>query len=113
VSTFMSDAELAWHNLGCGVDVYHHLWLGVHRDSEAGQKGLRGVHPTQTPVALIRWIIDKWTDPDDLIFDPYMGSGPVARACADLGRRYIGVEIVEEYVNAAINRMGQMAMVLE
>ncbi len=113
VRTFMADAELAWHNFGQGVDVFHHLWLGVHRDSEAGPKGLRGVHPTQKPVALMRWIVDKWTDPGDLVFDPYMGSGPVARACLDLGRRYIGIEIVEEYCEAAVDRLGQLALALE
>ena len=108
--TFMADAELMWHNLGTGVDVYHHLWLGAFRESE---HQLRGIHPTQKPVSLMRWIVEKWTEPGDLILDPYMGSGPVARACADLGRRYIGVEIVEEYVDAAISRLGQTAMIFD
>ncbi len=108
--TFMADAELMWHNMGRGVDVFHHLWLGAFRGSE---HTLRGIHPTQKPVSLMRWVVDKWTEPGDLILDPYMGSGPIARACADLGRRYIGVEIVEEYVNTAINRLGQTAMVFK
>ncbi len=111
--SFMADAELIWHNRSTSVSVFHHLWLGAHRDSEAGPKGLRGVHPTQKPVALMRWIVDKWTDPGDLVFDPYMGSGPVARACLDLGRRYIGIEIVEEYCQAAVDRLGQLALALE
>ena len=37
----------------------------------------------------------------------------MARACADLGRRYIGIEIVEEYVDAAINRLGQTAFMFD
>ncbi len=104
-----ADAELAWTNLGGTVRKFRHLWNGVCRDSEIGFH----VHPTQKPVALMRWIVEKWTEPGDLILDPYMGSGPVARACADLGRRYIGIEIVEEYVDAAINRLGQMALTLD
>ncbi len=109
-STMLSDGELAWTNLFSGVHIFHHMWLAIFRDSELNNRGL---HPTQKPVALMRWIVDKWTEPGDLILDPYMGSGPVARACADLGRRYIGIEIVEEYVNTAIGRLGQTAMVFE
>ncbi len=108
--SFLADAEMMWHNLGMGVDVYHHLWLGMFRDSE---HSLRGIHPTQKPVSLMRWIVDKWTNPGDLVFDPYMGSGPVARACLDLGRRYVGIEIVEEYCEAAVDRLGQLALALE
>ena len=106
---FMSDAELAWCSFPSPIRVFRHLW-GVNRDSE---KGLSPLHPTQKPVALMRWIIDQWTKPGDLIFDPYMGSGPIARACLDLGRRYIGIEIVEEYCEAAVNRLGQLALALD
>ena len=106
----LSDAELAWTNTTGGVRVFRHLWKGRLKDSERNAKR---VHPTQKPVALMRWILEKWTEPGDLILDPYMGSGPVARACADLGRRYIGIEIVDEYVDAAINRLGQMALSLD
>ncbi len=93
------------------VQVFRHLWKGFLTDSE--HQPQRRVHPTQKPVALMRWIIDKWTKPGDLVFDPYMGSGPVARACLDLGRRYIGVEIVEEYCQAAVDRVGQLALPLD
>jgi site-specific DNA-methyltransferase (adenine-specific) len=55
----------------------------------------------------MRWILERWTEPGDLIFDPYMGSGPVAEACRDLGRRYIGCEIVEDYCRAAVGRLAQ------
>ena len=104
-----ADAELAWTNLGGTVRMFTHLWTGLCRQSEIGSH----LHPTQKPVSLMRWIVEKWTEPGDLVFDPYLGSGPVARACADLGRRYIGVEIVEEYCRAAVDRLGQMALVLD
>ena len=106
----LSDAELAWTNITGGVRVFRHLWKGMLKDSERNTKR---VHPTQKPVALMTWILEKWTEPGDLVLDPYMGSGPIARACADLGRRYIGIEIVEKYVDAAIVRLGQMALMLE
>jgi site-specific DNA-methyltransferase (adenine-specific) len=105
--TFMADAEMMWHNMGASVDVFHHLWLGAFRDSEPR---MRGVHPTQKPVALMRWIVERWTEPGDLVFDPYMGSGPIAQACHELGRRYIGVEIIEEYCQVAVNRLAQQVL---
>lgn len=70
------DAELAWTNLGGTVRTFRHRWNGHHRDSERSLY----VHPTQKPVALMRWILDRWSEPGDLILDPYMGSGPVAQA---------------------------------
>jgi adenine-specific DNA-methyltransferase len=58
-------------------------------------------------VGLMRWCLEQFTERADLIFDPYMGSGPVAQACAELGRRYIGCEIVEDYCRAAVGRLAQ------
>jgi DNA modification methylase len=61
----------------------------------------------------MRWILEKWSKPGDLILDPYMGSGPIARACADLGRRYIGIEIEERYCEIAARRLQQAVLPLE
>ena len=102
-----ADVELAWSNVVSSPVIFRHLWKGLVRDSEAGQKVK---HPTQKPVTLMRWIIDRWTEPGDLVLDPYMGSGPVARACADLGRRYIGIELVEEYCAVAVSRLSQQTL---
>lgn len=101
-----SDGELAWTNLITGVRGFRHLWFGAYRDSEHGFH----VHPTQKPAALMRWIVERWTKPGDLILDPYMGSGPVAQACHELGRRYIGVELVEEYCRVAVSRLRQQVL---
>lgn len=97
------DAELAWTNTTVGVRVFQHLWEGYKRDSEIGYH----VHPTQKPVALMRWVLELVTKPGDLVFDPFMGSGPLARACKDMGRRYVGCELVEAYCAAAVARLGQ------
>ena len=101
-----AEAELAWTNVTRRMQVFHHQWMGAARDTERG----RTLHPTQKPVALMRWIIDRWTEPGDLVLDPYMGSGPIARACADLGRRYFGVELVEEYCAVAVKRLSQQTL---
>ena len=104
-----SDGELAWTNLITGVRGFRHLWVGGYRASEYGFH----VHPTQKPAALMRWIVDRWTKPGDLVLDPYMGSGPVAQACHELGRRYVGIELVEDYCRVAVSRLAQQTLDLE
>jgi site-specific DNA-methyltransferase (adenine-specific) len=100
-----ADCELAWTNLDIPVRQFRHLWRGVCRASETGGKSL---HPTQKPVALMRWCLQRARlAPGALVLDPYMGSGPVAQACKELGYRYIGIELVEAYVERAVARLQQ------
>jgi site-specific DNA-methyltransferase (adenine-specific) len=50
------------------------------------------VHPTQKPIPLLMELIKLFTDPGDLILDPFCGSGGLGIACIRLGRRYIGID---------------------
>jgi len=101
----MSDAEVAWYSHGRGVYIFDHVWDGFNRASERQQI----YHPTQKPVALMRWCIEK-TRITGTVLDPYMGSGPVALACRDLHRPYIGIEIEERYCEIAAKRLQQSVM---
>lgn len=62
-------------------------------------------HPTQKPVALLRYLIEKLTNPGDTIFDPFMGSGSVGIASVQAGRRFIGCEIDPGYYAIAKRRI--------
>jgi len=53
-------------------------------------------HPTQKPVALMKWPIIALTNPGDIILDPYLGSGTTALVCKTTGRRFIGFEMEEK-----------------
>jgi site-specific DNA-methyltransferase (adenine-specific) len=65
---------------------------GKHaRWSHPTAKGDR-VHTTQTPLPLWLEIVEDFTDPGDLILDPFCGSGSLGIACVRLGRRYIGMD---------------------
>jgi len=97
----MSDGEVAWYSKGHGVYIYTHAWDGFVRASERGES----YHPTQKPVALMRWLLERYTAPGEVVLDPFMGAGPVAVACKQLGREYIGVELEGEYVETAIRRL--------
>ena len=64
-------------------------------------------HPTEKPIELLAYLIEKITDPGDLILDPFMGSGTTGVAAVQLGRRFIGVEIDPTYFAIAARRIRQ------
>lgn len=96
-----ADAELIWTNLGGPVRTYRQCWRGFTRARD-GLEPDKHLHPTQKPVNLMMWLLDRFTKPGDLVLDPYMGSGPMAHACRLLGRRYIGIELDEAYCRTTV-----------
>lgn len=105
-----ADLEMAWTNLGGPARIYRHRWMGAMKKSE---KDARRVHPTQKPVALMRWcLLRAKLAPGALVYDPYMGSGPIAKACKQLGYRYIGCELVESYCETTALGLQQEVMEL-
>lgn len=62
-------------------------------------------HPSQKPVKLMAELISRYSAPGDFILDPFMGTGSIAVACAQLGRSYIGIELSERYVEIAKKRI--------
>lgn len=65
----------------------------------------RGLHPTQKPVALGRYMIRTYTKPGDLVLDPTCGSGSFCVAAKQEGRDYIGIEQDAGYVEVARERL--------
>jgi site-specific DNA-methyltransferase (adenine-specific) len=66
---------------------------------------LHGKHPTQKPVALLRRILLASTKPGDTVLDPFVGSGTTVVAALAEGRRAVGIELEQVYVNLAIVRI--------
>jgi DNA modification methylase len=62
-------------------------------------------HPTEKPLPLMKELIGDFTKPNDLIIDPFMGSGTTGVACASMGRRFFGIEIEEKYFDIACKRI--------
>lgn len=67
----------------------------------AGETNSR-LHPTQKPVGIMGWCVEKT---DGIVLDPFMGSGTTGVACAKLGRKFIGIEIEPKYFDIACERI--------
>ncbi len=93
--SFLSDAEIAYFSRGHGVYCFRDL----SNNSIANERQ----HPTQKPVSLMRWCIDKTRA--HTILDPFMGSGTTGVACVKLGRKFIGIEIEPKYFDIACRRI--------
>lgn len=103
-----------------GFECIASAWCGTGR-SEWNGGGKRGVfshnvndfgrltsgreHPTMKPLPLLMELVELFTDPDDLVLDPFAGSGTTGVACLRLGRRFIGIEKDATYHALAVERM--------
>ena len=97
------DCELAWASEGQAVRMYSQIWHGAPRWRSEGRE-----HPTQKPLGLMAWCMDKAKVPDGgTVLDPYMGSGTTGVAAVNTGRKFIGVEMVREYFDSACERISR------
>ena len=63
------------------------------------------LHPTEKPVSLMEILIDNSTKTNEIVLDPFMGSGTTGVACKLLNRKFIGMELDEEYFDIACERI--------
>ena len=95
-----SGAELAFINGGVRVDVFRHMWHGMVKASEHGQKR---VHPTQKPIALAEWCFSRYGNPA-LVLDLFGGSGSTLIAAEKTSRQARLMELDPKYVDVIIKR---------
>jgi site-specific DNA-methyltransferase (adenine-specific) len=80
-------------------------WNGGGLPATFTQCKVAGLHPTGKPEALLCDFVTLFTDEDDLILDPFAGSGTTLVAAKKLGRRAIGIEREEQYCEVAARRL--------
>jgi site-specific DNA-methyltransferase (adenine-specific) len=68
-------------------------------------EGVPNIHETQKPLRLMSKLVSLFTQPGDLILDPYMGSGTTGVAAVKNGRRFLGIEKNEKYFDGACRRI--------
>ena len=66
----------------------------------------RGLHPTQKPLVLMKALIELTTQENQIVLDPFSGSGTTLVAANELNRHYLGFEIDNDYYNTSLNRLG-------
>ena len=59
--------------------------------------GKERIHPTQKNLSVIKGIVETHTNKGDVVLDPFIGSGTLAKACQELDRQFIGSEINKDY----------------
>lgn len=83
-------------NGGGRRNVFHHAVNG-----ERGAKP----HPSTKPLALMLELVELFTEPDDVVLDPFCGSGSTGAACLRLGRRFIGFELQDKWAEVSRERL--------
>lgn len=97
-----ADGEMAWTSFDSPVRRVKVHWCGSAAKHETGQNK---IHPTQKPVALYKWLLDKYAKQGDKILDTHLGSGSIAIACHDYGFELTACELDKEYYDKAIQRI--------
>lgn len=98
-----ADCELAWTSFNSAVRRFKYRWHGMLQENMK-EKEVR-IHPTQKPVALYSWLLEKYAKHGDLILDTHVGSASSLVACYRCGFHFVGFEIDPEYYKAANERL--------
>lgn len=105
VLQWCGEGRSAW-NSGGKRGVYTHLTNQSDRTKIKDINGqLINAHPTEKPLTLMNEMLNDFTNKDQTILDPFMGSGTTGVACVKLGRKFIGIELEEKYFDIACRRI--------
>jgi len=92
----LADCEFAWTSQRKAARIFTYSRGAALQDGKE--------HPTQKPLALMTWCIERLESPQTIL-DPFMGSGTTGVACMNLGRKFIGIEIEPKYFDIACERI--------
>lgn len=95
VASWCRKGRSAWRGGG-----RHGVFTHAQRDNNSPKE-----HMTQKPLALMRELVDLFTNPTETVLDPFMGSGTTGVACLQLGRKFIGIEREPKYFDIACRRI--------
>ena len=109
-SSSFSDCEIAYTSFHDSVRLFRYMWNGMMQGKsiseghiQQGNKKLneKRIHPTQKPVNLYRWLVQRYLKPGQLVLDTHVGSGSSLIAFEEYGLQYIGYEIDKSYYDLA------------
>lgn len=109
-----SDCELAYCSLHDSTRIFRYMWNGMFQGKsisegwiQQGNKRLneKRIHPTQKPVALYEWTLQKYAKPGDIILDTHVGSASSLIACHRTRHKFVGFEIDKAFYDRSLARM--------
>lgn len=112
----MGDIDANW---GCGHELVLYCKRDIRRDVSYRRSAIlaidrvaagQAIHPTEKPVSLLEYFIEMSTEPGQVVFDPFSGSGSTARAAKNLDRIGIGTEVDPEHYKRSLDRLSQGAL---
>ena len=98
-----ASCEYAWTSFDSSAKTYY----------QRPQGDINRIHPTQKPIKLYEWILTKYAKPEMKILDTHLGSGSSAIAAHYFGCDFVGIELDEDYFNAAKERIEQQTAQLD
>lgn len=91
-----SMGEMAWSSFSIPLKIY----------AETNNKPFsKKIHPTEKPVTLYKWLLNRYAKDGDIILDTHVGSASSLVACRETGHKYVGFEIDREYYEKALERL--------
>lgn len=101
--TDFADCEIAWTSFSSAIRRFAFRWQGMLQGNMSEKE--RRIHPTQKPVALYNWLLERYAKPGDKILDTHMGSGSIAIACHYRKHPLVACELDPDYYQAALARI--------
>lgn len=109
-----SDCEIAYRSIHDSVRLFSYMWRGMFQGKsisegtvQQGNKSLneKRIHPTQKPVALYEWLLNRYAKPGDIILDTHVGSASSLIACYRTNHPYVGFELDKHYYDLSKKRL--------
>lgn len=98
-----ADCELAWTSFNTAVRRIIYRWNGMLQQNMKNKE--HRIHPTQKPVALYEWLINKYAKDKDTILDTHVGSASSLIACYNTNHKFVGFELDEYYYKVSKQRL--------
>lgn len=93
----MAMCEYAWCSFNGNAKMFRHIPQGNTNENR--------MHPTQKPVALYEWLLNKYAKPNDIILDTHVGSASSLIACYNTNHKFVGFELDEYYYKISKQRL--------
>ena len=98
-----ADCELAWTSFDSAVRKFKYRWNGMLQENMKNKESR--IHPTQKPVALYEWLLNRYANPNDVILDTHVGSASSLIACHNTNHKFVGFELDEYYYKVSKQRL--------